>query len=272
MIQEVQYAHSECRPLIWKVVEFLKSEIPNLVKLGYEEDIPWMKLPPQDDQAENLNHYLTYIEESLLQFRVCLPADVLLHYQLPQPTERPRQQDKDTKPRDLPCAHIAGDDSDDDPETGIAEKPWSRAELRDKAQQMIQKRRRKPGQAVKMGDHTQDRRVETNEDAVTVGPSTGATTSNDTTATGTTRRNDTGGPPPPKEYAASSVASKESAGDSGASGTSGALSKSPTMSSKKQTSGDLKEQMVEDESPPGGGGKPHRDEMWWRNQGKEKKK
>lgn len=262
MIEDVTAAHDECRPLLWKIVEFLKQEIPNLVNMGYEGDIPPMKLPPQDDQAENLNHYLTYIEEAVLQFRVCLQPDVLLHYQLPQPTERVRQQEKDTKPRDLPCAHIAGDDSDDDPETGIAEKPWTRSELREKAQQMIQRRRKKPGQAVKMGDHSQERRTDPDPDAA----------ANETAAGGRPRvvsDMGAGPPPPPKEYAASSVASKESAGDSGASGTSGALSKSPTMSSKKQTSGDLKEQMGEEESP---GGKPHRDEMWWRNQGKEKKK
>merc|ERR1712217_225405 len=127
--------------------------------------------------------------------------------------------------------------------------------------QMIQRRRKKPGQAVKMGDHSQDRRLDQAEDEKMTDQGAG---------TRPRMVSDIGASPPPQNYAASSVASKDSAGDSGASGTSGALSKSPTMSSKKQTSGDLKEQMVEDESPPGG--KPHRDEMWWRNQGKEKKK
>merc|ERR1712084_215121 len=119
--------------------------------------------------------------------------------------------------------------------------------------EMINKRRRKPGQAVKMGDHPQDRRVDAPDEPVANDGGTRSRVVSDMGA---------GPPPPPKEYAASSVASKESQGDSGASGTSGALSKSPTMSSKKQTSGDLKEQMPDDESPAGG--KQHRDEMWWR--------
>lgn len=260
MIKNASAALDVCRPLIWNIVKFLKQEIPSLVNMGYEGDTPPMKPPPQDDQAENLNIYLTYIEDALLQFRVSLPTDVLLHYQLPQPTERPKAQ-TDWRPRDLPCAHV-GEDSDDDPEAGIAEKPWTRSELREKAQAMIQRRRKKPGQTVKMGDHVQERRQDIGDENP---GSSMAIAANDT------GRN-TGGPPPSKEYGASSVASKESGGDSGASG-GGPSSKSPTMSAtKKATSSDFKEPMQEDESGDRNGSKPHRDEMWWREQGKEKKK
>merc|ERR1719223_1270849 len=72
MIEEAAQALGECRPIIWNMVSYLKKEMPPLVHAGYEGDVPPMKTPPPDEHEENLNIFLMYIEEALMQFRVCL--------------------------------------------------------------------------------------------------------------------------------------------------------------------------------------------------------
>jgi hypothetical protein len=144
MIDEAHTALEECRPLIWKTVSFLSREMPEIIRVAYEGDAPQMKAAPQDDQQENLSAYLLYVEDCLNQFRVCLDKDTRMQRVLPQPkASTPGVK----KPNDLPSAqNIAGDDSDDDPETGMGDRPLDRMELKDRAQQNIARRRRKPNQ------------------------------------------------------------------------------------------------------------------------------
>lgn len=197
MIEDSAASLTECRPLIWNIVKFLKQEMPALISLGHEGDPPPLKIGTPDDHEENLNNYLMYIEEMILQFRVCLSQDA---QQAAQSYSRPQkgpQPTKAAKPSELPSAHITGDDSDDDPDTGLGDRPWTRNELRERAQAMIQRRKRKQhGKLI-----GEDKRADPMEDVPA-----------DNTA-----RKDMG-PPPTREYAASSIASKDSKEDSGASG------------------------------------------------------
>lgn len=142
MIQDSADALGECRPLIENIVRHLKEKLPGLISAGYEGDPPNMKIGTPDDHEENLNNYLMYIEEAILQFRVSLSQDVQQMADLrPQPPKAATQRAQ--KPSELPSAHITGDDSDDDPDTGLGDRPWTRNELRDRAQAMIQRRKRK---------------------------------------------------------------------------------------------------------------------------------
>merc|ERR1711912_105352 len=105
----------QCRPLIEKIVKNIKQELPNLIQSAYEQDPPSMKSATPDDHEENLNNYLMYIEEAVLQFRVSLSQDVQQLANLrPQPLRAPTNQ-RTQRPNELPSAHITGDDSDDDP-------------------------------------------------------------------------------------------------------------------------------------------------------------
>jgi len=202
MIKDSVDALSDCRPLILKIVNHLKQQIPTLIQAGYEGDPPAMKMSTPEDHEENLNNYLMYIEEAILQFRVSLSQDAQHQANLrPQPPRVPPQRPQ--KPSELPSAHITGDDSDDDPDTGLGDRPWTRNELRDRAQAMIQRRKRKQHGKL-MGE---DKRTEAVEDAPT---------------TDSARARESA-PPPAREYAASSAASKESKeNESG-------LSKSPSV-------------------------------------------
>merc|ERR1719499_1698891 len=89
-----------------------------------------------------------------MQFRVCLNQEMLRKQDLPHPKTPSNAAAGMKKPSELPSAHIAGDDSDDDPETGLGERPLMRAELREKAQAMINRRRKKPGQTGKVAHDT----------------------------------------------------------------------------------------------------------------------
>merc|ERR1719454_1215690 len=144
MIEDSAAALAECRPLIWNIVKFLKDEIPSLIQAGYEGDPPAMKIATPDDHEENLNNYLIYIEEAILQFRVSLSDDAkqMANFR-PQPPRGPAQPMKKPISSELPSAHITGDDSDDDPDTGLGDRPWTRNELRARAEAMIQRRKRK---------------------------------------------------------------------------------------------------------------------------------
>jgi len=271
MIKEAEAALDDCRPLIWNIVKFLKQEIPNLVRAAFESgDAPPMRAVAPDEHEENLNHFLMYVEEAVSQFKSCLSQDVKPVAHAPKPSatrtghgEAPRAA---RGPGDLPSMHAGDADSDDDPETGMGDRPWTRSELRERAQANVQRRRRRPGQGGQRPGH-EERRMDVAEDASV----SMAAASSD----GAVRRD--AGPPPPKEYAASSVTSKESGGDSGPTGSGVsnnniALSKSPSMSGKPSAvEHTLGKEGPQEEDSGDRGGKGGYD-MWWRTQGKEKRK
>jgi len=141
MVKDSAEALNDCRPLIWNIVRNLKQNLPALLHAGYEGDPPPMKIATPDEHEENLNNYLMYVEEAVLQFRVSLTQDV--QPLRPQPPRNRETNARPQRPAELPSAHITGDDSDDDPDTGLGDRPWTRTELRDKAQEMIKRRKRK---------------------------------------------------------------------------------------------------------------------------------
>merc|ERR1719502_1854272 len=135
MIEDSAKALKDCRPLIVNIVDYLKKELPPLVNQGYDNDPPPMKAATPDEHDENLNNFLMYIEEALLQFRVCLSQEAQhVATKVPQPPKGP--PGKVQRPNELAqiTIHGAGDDSDDDPDTGLGERPWTRSELKEKAQ------------------------------------------------------------------------------------------------------------------------------------------
>merc|ERR550532_3277583 len=91
---------------------------------------------------------------------------------------------------------LNADDSDDDPETGLGDRPWTKNELRERAQKAIlekAKKKKGPGaagikaQTEKLPDPGEDAAGERRTDPLQ----------------------------PPRDYAASTVTSKESGGESG---------------------------------------------------------
>jgi len=239
LTEEAAAALTECRPLIWNIVKFLKEEMPTLVSVGHEGDPPPMKVPVPDEHEENMNIYLMYIEEALLQFRICLSQEAQSGSQY---RPHPKAINRATRPNELPQAHITGDDSDDDPETGLGDRPWTRSELRERAQAMIQRRKRKQhGKLV--GEEKRTDNMDDNTDTKL-----------------------TMAPPPAREYApSSSIASQGSKEDKDVS-----LSKSPSVSGKQTENFNFGDTPLREEDEVGGGG--DRKDMWWRGQGKEKRK
>merc|ERR1712232_749919 len=143
MVEESTTALQESRPLVWNIVSLLKRELPHQLELAYSGDAPPMRCTPPDEHEENLNKFLLYIEEAMMQFRICLPTESTR-----KKNDAPAKASavgNFKKPADLPAAHIQGDDSDDDLETSLAERPLPRAELRERAQAVIQRRRKKGG-------------------------------------------------------------------------------------------------------------------------------
>jgi len=216
MVADSASALIDCRPLIWNIVRHLKETMPVLLEKGYEGDPPPMKAAAPDEHEENLNNHLMYIEESILQFRKCLSeeAQQLAKAEPKPPPKVNKKVEPMVKLSDLPEARIPkpgepDEDSDDEDKTN---EPWTRAQLREKAEAMIQRRKRKHHGKL-MGE---DKRAETFDE---------------TAVTGEAAR----GAPPPREYAASSIASKESKENDSVGGA--ALSKSPSMFGK-QTSSD----------------------------------
>jgi len=211
----------DCRPHIWNIVRFMKSEIPDLVSIGYEGDAPQMKVHPPDEHDSQMNHSLLYVEEALMLFRMALGPDA-------QTRMAPAKASQGglKKPTDLPSAHFAENDDDDDEDGVFETKPLARSDLREKAYQTIAKRRRKPGQQGKLPH--EERRADFDGDA-----------------TGDTTRRDV---PPSKEATPGESPAREG------------FSKSPSMLGGPGGS---------KETPEEAGG---RDEMWWRGQGREKKK
>eukprot|EP00933_Yihiella_yeosuensis_P026981 TRINITY_DN20932_c0_g1_i1.p1 TRINITY_DN20932_c0_g1~~TRINITY_DN20932_c0_g1_i1.p1 ORF type:complete len:596 (-),score=125.56 TRINITY_DN20932_c0_g1_i1:131-1918(-) len=162
LAEELGSTLDECMPYIRNIVNYLKEDIPKLVSVSYEGDIPRMKNCAPDENETSMNHHLLYLEEALMLFRICLGPDASRIAQMPK---QPSGAGTVKKPNnnELPSADFKGDESDDD-DTGIDTRPWNRTELENRAQETIKRRRRKPGQATKVGAHDSERRTE-NEDA-----------------------------------------------------------------------------------------------------------
>merc|ERR1719401_3045753 len=133
MIKDAEAALDECRDVIRGIVrsmdQFLKQGLPKLMVDGYDTgDLPAMKTAAPDEHEEHLNHHLMFIEEAILQFRVCLAKTTLTSN---VPLQKP-QAGRGLKV-DAPSAQQHDNDSDDDPETGLSDVPWSRKELRERA-------------------------------------------------------------------------------------------------------------------------------------------
>jgi len=266
MIKDAEGALDECRPLIGNIVSYLKQEIPGLLKSAFEGDPPQMKMSAPDSSEENPNQHLMYIEEAISQFKVCLSQDV-------KPTGQPPRAgavrlghvevQKGSAPKipsDLPSAHVAGDDSDDDPETGLGgDRPLNKVELRERAQANIQKRRKKRGEGTRPA-HEERSRPDPADDAAPLSATAAAP------AEAATRRD--AGPPPPKDTTASSVTSKESGGDNGGGGA--GAPKSPSASARAppaDASAGSPREAASGQDDDATGGK-----AWWSAQGKEKRK
>merc|ERR1719160_1756976 len=143
MVEEAALSLVECRPLIWNIVKTLHESLPALANSGYEGEPLHLNLPTPDEHEENLNNYLMYIEEAVLQFRVGIPNCELTQVARPQPK---RWQDKNmvVRPGDLPSAHLAGDtDEDEDGGDPMAVLPLNRSELKSTVERLLTKRRNK---------------------------------------------------------------------------------------------------------------------------------
>lgn len=209
MIVDSSEVLQEVRPLLNNIVAFFKRQMPGLIRAGYEDAAPPLTSAPPSEDDENLSVHLTYIEDMFMLFRAALPTSTK------EPKKLEVSQSKGQgveRPRDLPVAHIQGDDTDDEVEGGLSERMYSRSELRERATQAIQKRRKKP---VQQGRHAEGQRNETDD------------MMSEAMAPLGTRR-DPGGPPPASSVSGVSAASKES-GDPGQKGHPTMLSKSPSM-------------------------------------------
>merc|ERR1719281_1509177 len=149
MVEEAALSLVECRPLIWNIVKTLHESLPALAfrpqneSEGHEGEPLHLNLPTPDEHEENLNNYLMYIEEAVLQFRVSIPNCELTQVARPQPK---RWQDKNlvVRPGDLPSAHLAGDtDEDEDGGDPMAVLPLNRSELKSTVERLLTKRRNK---------------------------------------------------------------------------------------------------------------------------------
>lgn len=143
-IQEAHNALANCRPEVWKIVEFLTQQLPTLIQSGYEGDAPNMKAlsEPPDKHEENLNNYLMYIEKAILEFRVCLEQNKLWSQHVSHPPAKPNRvggaaRPNDPKPSDLPVMHVDGDS--DEEEEQLGNRPLTRGELRKKALNNVNK-------------------------------------------------------------------------------------------------------------------------------------
>lgn len=270
MVEDAATALTDCRPLLWSIVTFLKQEVPTLVATGYEGDFPPMKAKPPDAHEDGLNLFLMYIEESIFQFRVCLPHSGAFQPSLPQRPLGSRPQQARPPGSELPsAAHIlgGGEDSDDDTENGVGDRPWTRAELRERAQAMIQRRRKKPGpQATRAFHEEQAARTEQQrrggETVLSLGGGAGGGASASEEVEAPSKRVDA--PPPPRDRAASSSLSsnaRESKDDMTGAANAPQHNTVPPAPRPPATS-----------EPSEDGAGDGRDAMWWRGQGKEKKK
>merc|ERR1719359_493348 len=143
MVEEAALSLVECRGLIWNIVKTLHESLPALANSGYEGEPLHLNLPTPDEHEENLNNYLMYIEEAVLQFRVSIPNCELTQVARPQPK---KWQDRNlvVRPGDLPSAHLAGDtDEDEDGGDPMAVLPLNRSELKSTVERLLTKRRNK---------------------------------------------------------------------------------------------------------------------------------
>mmetsp|Transcript_30867 Transcript_30867/g.65388 ORF Transcript_30867/g.65388 Transcript_30867/m.65388 type:complete len:627 (+) Transcript_30867:94-1974(+) len=153
MIDESLAVLQDVRPVMNRIVAMLKKQMPGLIRAGYEDAAPPAKSPVPSADDENMNNHLSYIEEMVSLFRIIL-APVGAPNQLKDKRADNIALGKGTseRPRDLPVAHTQGDDTDDEVEGGLSERVFTRAELRERANNAIQKRRRKPAQPGRQAD------------------------------------------------------------------------------------------------------------------------
>merc|ERR1719420_996232 len=141
MVEEAALSLVECRPLIWNIVKLLHESLPALASEGHEGEPLHLNLPTPDEHEENLNNYLMYIEEAVLQFRVSIPNCELTQVARPQPKGKNLTT---IRPNDLPSAHLAGDtDEDEDGGDPMAVLPLNRSELKSTVERLLTKRRNK---------------------------------------------------------------------------------------------------------------------------------
>merc|ERR1719421_541608 len=144
MVEEAALSLVECRPLIWNIVKTLHESLPALANAGYEGEPLHLNLPTPDEHEENLNTYLMYIEEAVLQFRVSIPNCELTQVARPQPKKLQEKNLTTIRPNDLPSAHLAGDtDEDEDGGDPMAVLPLNRSELKSTVERLLTKRRNK---------------------------------------------------------------------------------------------------------------------------------
>jgi len=134
---------ADSRPIIFKTAKFLEQEMPALLQAGFD-GAPPPPLRAPDEHEEDLNRFLMYVEDMILQFRICLPDAKWSKYNMP--AVKPLQKDKrgEVRPSDLPSANPPADDVDDE-DAGLEEGPWTRSELRARAQANVQRRMKKFG-------------------------------------------------------------------------------------------------------------------------------
>lgn len=144
LLAESENALDDCRPLVWNIVRFLKGEIPKVLSTGQESQAPLKTAPP--DELENpLNHHLMYVEEGLGLFKALLTT-VTQEAANPrlQPVPKATNPNVGVKANDLPSSN-AGEVESDDEEGTASERPLTRIELRKRAQETMQRRKRKQG-------------------------------------------------------------------------------------------------------------------------------
>jgi len=167
LIEDASLVLDAVRPSIWNCVNYLKQETPQLLSLGYEGDPPPMKThAPPDEEDDNLLNCLIFIEECLSHFKMCL----VVHPTISAPSHSRSAGVK--KPSDLPSTHAINEDTDDE-DAGFSERMLLRSELRDRAQAVMLKRRKKPGQLAnnKLGEGGAGGRAEHPSDEAFAGTS-----------------------------------------------------------------------------------------------------
>lgn len=228
LLAESDTALDECRPLVWSIVRFLKAELPKVLS---PENQAAMKTPPPDEHENHLNNHLMYVEEALTLFRALLPDSGTMRL---APLPKSNNPSVGVKSNDLPSSSLnAGEADSDDEEGAWTERPFSRPELRKKAQESMQKRKRKPGATGTAKPIYEEREKQWQEAAQT----------------------EVSSPSHPRQSSIS-----EAAGSRPSEAI--PVPKSPAKRDSSKDSPTLGEEE----------GKGGRDEMWWRTQGKEKKK
>merc|ERR1719231_2139322 len=140
MVEDTAQALTDCRPVILSITKYVQENIPPLLQASFGGmEPPPLRVGTPQEYDDNLNNFLMYIEEAVMQFRSCLSHNSSsVHGKIPPKPERKGP----VRPAELPCGELKDKDNDsDDEESGMGERPWTRTELKDKASQKIQKRR-----------------------------------------------------------------------------------------------------------------------------------